>query len=143
MYPILAALTRLALTRPALTRPDVTRPALTRPALPRSALTRPDDPTHRPQITVTEEGGAGSQQNAILPQTSEHLLYHDLTAAYGARYSVSVQTTADDAVPAPAVTYVAPPIPGPHQLRPILEPNGTVTLYWKERRLPAEMKYVK
>ena len=66
-----------------------------------------------------------------------------MPAEYGARYTVTVQTTATDAVPAPEVRFATPPIPGPHQLRPIIDQNGTVTLYWKERILPADMKYVK
>ncbi|XP_043197932.1 sortilin-related receptor-like, partial [Amphibalanus amphitrite] len=94
-------------------------------------------------ITATELGGPGKVERSVRPTTSEHLLWHDLPASYGARYSVSVRTTATDAVPAPPVIYAAPPIPGPHQLRPIIERNGTVTLYWKERRLPADMDYVK
>ena len=90
-----------------------------------------------------EVDGGGAPGQAILPRTSQPQLHQDMPADYGARYAVTVQTMATDAAPAAAVTFSAPPIPGPHQLRPIVEPNGTVTLFWKERRLPEEMKYVK
>ena len=110
------------------------------PPPPRLALTRPA-PT--PQITVLELGDHDAVHHAIQPTTTDARLWYDVPAQYGARYAVTVQTTATDAVPAAAVTFTAPPIPGPYQLRPIVERNGTVALYWKERRLPADMKYVK
>ncbi|KAL3265395.1 hypothetical protein HHI36_009601 [Cryptolaemus montrouzieri] len=63
-------------------------------------------------------------------------VHHVFDVSYGGIYNVSVATDAVGALYTPFVTYHAPPIPPPFEVKVLVENNGSYILYWQEREIP-------
>lgn len=61
---------------------------------------------------------------------------HVFNISYGAIYDVSVATDDPDAIFTSNVTYYAPVILPPFEVKTVIESNGTFFLYWQERNVP-------
>ncbi|RZC34546.1 sortilin-related receptor-like [Asbolus verrucosus] len=62
-------------------------------------------------------------------------LSHVFNITYGAVYDISVATDDPEAIYMPNVTYYAPPILPPYEVKSIVENNGSFFVYWQERNV--------
>ncbi|KAJ8960391.1 hypothetical protein NQ314_006081 [Rhamnusium bicolor] len=63
-------------------------------------------------------------------------LSHVFNVSYGGIYDVSIATGQYNATYSKPVTYYAPPILPPFEIRVMSESNGSYIVYWQERQLP-------
>ncbi|XP_044254445.1 sortilin-related receptor-like isoform X1 [Tribolium madens] len=64
---------------------------------------------------------------------------HVLNVKYGAIYDISVATREIGAIYTPNVTYYAPPILPPHEVKTSIAPNGSFIVEWQEADVPKDV----
>ncbi|XP_025152986.1 sortilin-related receptor isoform X2 [Harpegnathos saltator] len=90
-------------------------------------------------ITVTEMI-LNKPTVVTLSPTNETVMKHTFHSfKYSGKYSITVATDVENAIPSQPFIYVAPPIKSPHQLS-VLRNNRDYYIYWQEPDLPENMK---
>lgn len=75
----------------------------------------------------------------LLP-TNETIMKHTFNAIkYGGKYSITIATDVENAIPTQPFIYVAPPIKPPRQLT-VLHDNTEYLIYWQEPDLPENIQ---
>lgn len=78
-----------------------------------------------------------------LAPTNETMMKHTFNSIkHGGKYKITIATDVDNAIPSSPVTYVAPVISPPHQLKVVHE-LGHYVIFWQEHDLPEALKTVK
>lgn len=75
-----------------------------------------------------------------LSPTNETIMKHTFKSIqYGGKYSITVATDVENAIPTQPFIYIAPPIKPPHQLT-VLHDNTEYLIYWQEPDLPENIR---
>ncbi|XP_011882721.1 PREDICTED: sortilin-related receptor-like [Vollenhovia emeryi] len=91
-------------------------------------------------ISVTEIV-LNKQITVTLSPTNETIMKHTFNAIkYGGKYSVTISTDVEDAIPTQPFIYIAPPIRPPHQLTVLRGENMEYLIYWQEPELPENIR---
>lgn len=61
----------------------------------------------------------------------------------GGKYEVKVSTYVEDSIPTKPLLYTAPPILPPHQVKILLENNGSYLIHWQDRDIPSSLNGTK
>ncbi|KAL0117855.1 hypothetical protein PUN28_008920 [Cardiocondyla obscurior] len=91
-------------------------------------------------ISVTEMILNKPPMTVTLSPTNETIMKHMFNfIKYGGKYSITVATDVNNAIPTQPFIYIAPPIKPPHQLT-VLHDNTEYLIYWQEPDLPESIQ---
>lgn len=80
------------------------------------------------------------QMVVTLPSTNETIMKHTFhSIKYGGKYSITIATDVENAIPTQPFIYIAPSIKPPHQLT-VLHDNKEYLIYWQEPDLPENIQ---
>lgn len=75
-----------------------------------------------------------------LSSTNETIMKHTFhSIKYGGKYSITVATDEENAIPTQPFVYMAPPIKPPHQVT-VLHDNKDYLIYWQEPDMPKDVE---